>query len=63
MKTISTLVYLLVIISMCATSFILYMRQSYNLSALLTIAGVVSLAIWIKACGVMENEETNTVNQ
>jgi hypothetical protein len=48
---------------MCATSFILYMRQSYNLSALLTIAGVVSLAIWIKAYGVMENEETNAVNQ
>jgi hypothetical protein len=33
------------------------------MSALLTIAGVVSMAIWIKANGIMENEENKAVNQ
>lgn len=60
MKTISTLVYLLVIVSVCATSAVLYLHQEYNISALLTIAWIVSLTVWIKANGILEDKKTET---
>jgi hypothetical protein len=58
MKTISTLVYLLVIVSICAASAVLYLRQSYNISALLTITWIISLTVWIKANGFLEDKKT-----
>jgi hypothetical protein len=58
MKTISTLVYLLVIVSICATSAVLYLRQDYNISALLTITWIISLTVWIKANGFLEDKKT-----
>jgi hypothetical protein len=57
MKTISTLVYLLVIIAICAVSAILYLQQEYNLSALLTLGWIISLTAWIKAHGILEEKE------
>jgi hypothetical protein len=63
MKTISTLVYLLVIVSICASSAVLYLRQEYNISALLTISWIISLTIWIKANGLLEDKKTKTTIQ
>jgi hypothetical protein len=57
MKTISTLIYLLAIIAICAASAILYLRQEYNLSALLTLGWIISLTVWIKAHGMLEEKE------
>jgi hypothetical membrane protein len=62
MKTISTLVYLLVIISICATSAVLYLNQQYNFSAFLTLTWIVSLASWIKANGLLENKKAVAAN-
>jgi uncharacterized membrane protein YkvI len=58
MKTISTLVYLLVIVSICAASAVLYLHQSYNISALLTVVWIISLTLWIKANGILEDKQS-----
>lgn len=58
MKTISTLVSLLLIVSVCAASAVLYLHQEYNISALLTIVWIVSLTVWIKANGFLEDKKT-----
>ncbi|MDP4130986.1 MAG: hypothetical protein Q8918_14680 [Bacteroidota bacterium] len=63
MKTISTLVYLLVIISICAASAVLYLRQHYNISALLTITWIISLTMWIKANGLLEDKKAERAIQ
>ena len=47
MKSISTLVVLLLIITTCATSAILYLNENYDISAALTIVWIVSLTLWI----------------
>jgi hypothetical protein len=57
MRTISTLSFLFVIISVFATSAFLYLNQDYNVSALLTIASVIALAAWIKNTGVLEDKK------
>lgn len=57
---ISTLASLLAIVSVCAVSAILYLRQEYNISAALTIVWIVSLTIWIRANGFLEDKETGT---
>ena len=57
MRTISTLSFLFVIVSVFATSAFLYMNQNYNVSALLTIASVVALAAWIKNTGILEDKK------
>ncbi len=55
MKSISTLVTLLLIITTCATSAILYLNENYNISAALTIVWIVSLTLWIgKAIGLTD---------
>jgi hypothetical protein len=59
MKTIFTLVSLIIIISISATSAALYLNQHYNISALLTITWIVSLAAWIKANGLLEDKKTS----
>jgi len=51
MKTISTLLTLAIIITICASSAYLYLNQSYNSSAVLTMVWVVASAVWIKANG------------
>ncbi|MEO6960608.1 MAG: hypothetical protein ABIY90_01500 [Puia sp.] len=63
MKTISTLVYLLVIVSICATSAVLYLNQEYNFSALLTITWIISLTVWIKANGLLEEKKEQVIQQ
>ena len=62
MKTISTLVYLLVIVSICATSAVLYLHQEYNISALLTITWIISLTVWIKANGLLEDKKEQVIH-
>lgn len=57
---ISTLVSLLAIVSVCAASAILYLRQEYNISAALTIVWIVSLTIWIRANGFLEDKKAGT---
>jgi len=52
MKSISTLITLMLIITTCATSAILYLNENYDISAALTIVWIVSLTLWIgKAIG------------
>jgi hypothetical protein len=47
MKTISTFVTLILIITTCATSAVLYLNENYDISAALTIVWIVSLTLWI----------------
>jgi hypothetical protein len=49
MKAISTFVSLFMIITTAATSAVLYLNESYNLSAALCIIWIVSLTLWIKS--------------
>ena len=62
MKTISTLVYLLVIVSTCAASAVLYLREDYNVSALLTITWIASLILWVKTNSFLEDKESETAH-
>jgi len=62
MKTISTLVCLLVIISICAISAMLYLRQEYNISALLTITWIGLVIVLIKTSGFLEDKESETAH-
>lgn len=62
MKTISTLVCLLAIVSICAASAVLYLNQEYNISAVLTITWIVSLTVWIKANGFLEDKKTEAAH-
>jgi hypothetical protein len=55
MKAISTFVTLLLIITTCATSAVLYLNENYDISAALTIVWIVSLTLWIgKAMGLLD---------
>jgi hypothetical protein len=55
MKAISTFVTLFLIITTCATSAVLYLNESYNISAALCIVWIVSLTLWIgKAIGLTD---------
>jgi hypothetical protein len=49
MKAISTLISLFLIIVTAATSAVLYLNESFNLSAALCIVWIVSLTLWIKS--------------
>ncbi len=64
MKSISTLVTLLLIITTCATSAILYLNENYNISAALTIVWIVSLTLSIgKAIGLTDLLLNKTFSQ
>jgi hypothetical protein len=55
MKPISTLVSLLLIITTCATSAVLFLNENYNLSAALCFVWIVSLTLWIgKTAGIID---------
>lgn len=55
MKTISTFTSLVLIITTCATSAVLYLNENYDISAALTIVWIVSLTLWIgKAIGLVD---------
>ena len=47
MKTISTFVSLTLILLTCATSAVLFLNESYSLSAILSCIWIVSLTLWI----------------
>jgi hypothetical protein len=57
MKTISTYLVLAMIIVTCIVSGALYLDAHYNSSAVLTIIWIVSITLWIKTNGFMENRE------
>jgi hypothetical protein len=55
MKAVSTFVSLLLIITTCATSAVLYLNENYNISAALTIVWIISLTVWIgKTMGLLD---------
>lgn len=55
MKTVSTFVSLLLIITTCATSAVLYLNENYDISAALTIVWIIGLTVWIgKAMGILD---------
>jgi hypothetical protein len=55
MKPISTLVSLLLIITTCAASAVLFLNENYNLSAALCFVWIVSLTLWIgKTAGIID---------
>lgn len=55
MKRISTLVSLLLILTTCATSAVLFLNENYNLSAALCFVWIVSLTLWIgKTAGIVD---------
>jgi hypothetical protein len=55
MKPISTLVSLLLIITTCATSAVLFLNENYDLSAALCFVWIVSLTLWIgKTAGILD---------
>jgi hypothetical protein len=60
MKTVFTFLCLALIIIVCATSAVLYLQNYYNSSALLTVVGIVSMAYWINANGLLNDQETST---
>jgi hypothetical protein len=61
MKAISTFVSLFLIVSIAATSAVLYLNENYNISAVLCIIWIVSLTLWIKNTGMnLLNTEKNT---
>jgi hypothetical protein len=60
MKAISTLVSLFLIITICATSAILYLNENYNLSAALCIVWIISLTLWIRSAAVLMPRERVT---
>jgi hypothetical protein len=62
MKAISTLVSLFLIVTICATSAILYLNENYNLSAALCIVWIISLTLWIRSAAVLVLKERATRN-
>jgi hypothetical protein len=54
MKAISTFVTLFLIVTTAAASAVLYLNEHYNISAILCIAWIVSLTLWIKSTGMIE---------
>jgi hypothetical protein len=63
MKTISTFVSLLLIVTTCATSAVLYLNENYNFSAALCILWIVALTLWIKAAGMRTIRNNRQVTQ
>jgi hypothetical protein len=64
MKAISTLISLFLIITTAATSAVLYLNESYNLSAAVCIIWIVSLTLWIKsASGLQLHNQNKQVTQ
>ncbi|HEV3222936.1 MAG TPA: hypothetical protein VGZ90_08665 [Puia sp.] len=53
MKAISTLVSLFLIVAAFAASIALYLKENYNLSAVLWIVWIISLTLWIKSAGML----------
>jgi hypothetical protein len=55
MKAISTFVSLLLIVTTCATSAVLYLNENYNISAALCLVWIISLTLWIgKSSGLLD---------
>jgi hypothetical protein len=57
MKTLLPVLALVVILSLSVASSILYLNMQYITSALLTIASIVGISLWIGARGMKENSK------
>jgi len=62
MKAISTLVALFLIGLTAVASAILFINESYNFSAALWIIWLVSLTLWIRSMGWMNDDKHTTQN-
>jgi hypothetical protein len=56
MKTLLPLLTLVLILALSVMSPILYLRENYTSSALLTVACIVGISLWIGARGIKEKE-------
>ena len=63
MKAISTFVSLFLIVTICATSAILYLNENYNISAALCIVWIISLTLWIRSTALQMISENKNVTQ
>jgi len=63
MKAISTFVSLFFIVLVCAISAVLYLNESYNISALLCIIWIISLTLWIKSAGINALPDSKRIPQ
>ena len=62
MKAIFTLVTLFLIATTAVTSAVLYLNESYNFSAILCIVWIVSLTLWIRSTGWLNDDKHTTQN-
>ena len=62
MKAISTLVALFLIAATAVTSAVLYLNESYGFSAILCIVWILSLTLWIRSTGWLNDDKRNTQN-
>jgi hypothetical protein len=58
MKKLFLLLELVCILVTCTVSGSLYLKGEYNMSAMLTLTWVISLGVWIKSNGLLENKKT-----
>jgi hypothetical protein len=57
MKTLLLLVELACIVITCVVSASLYLKGEYNLSSLLILTSLVSLSLWVKTNGLLEDKK------
>jgi hypothetical protein len=64
MKTLLLLVELACIVVTCVISATLYLKHEYNMSSLLILTSLISLSLWVKSNGFLDdkkiNNDTNT---
>jgi hypothetical protein len=63
MKTISTLVSLILIVIVCATSALLYLNENYEISAGLCIVWILALTAWIGKSKLFELFSSKRITQ
>ena len=57
MKTLLLLLQLACIIVTCVISASLYLKGEYNMSSLLILTSLISLTIWVKSNGLLEDKQ------
>ena len=58
MKSLFLLLELVCILVTCTVSGSLYLKGEYNMSGLLTLTWVISLGVWIKSNGLLEDKRS-----
>jgi hypothetical protein len=57
MKILYLLLELACIVVTCVVSAIMYLKGEYNLSSLLILTSLVSLSLWVKSNGLLEDKK------